>query len=103
MNINFLKFRKKIVSLEDINSDIFNDKKYWIMFLVFCFVLLVFLFVFSAKLFFYVYKEEYRKNEDVILDKIINIERINNLVKKREDFVNKIIPNIPEPNLIIKN
>lgn len=95
-NLNFKK--SNIPSVEFFRKKLFNTQKSWIIILlVFVFLVLTLVF-FGLNIFYNQYFENYKKSRPTNdFEGVINVEKLDSLIKKRTNEINKnsLIPKDP--------
>ncbi len=101
MNFNLLKPKKEdLLSLKSLRPSAFNADAYWFFALGMFAAILIIMAVVGFKLFYSQYTEDYKETTNTEgLENLINVERLKNVIGKRENFRNKEISLPPDPSL----
>lgn len=101
MKFTFLKFKKKsLPPLKSLQPPIFDINLFWSV----CLGLFLIIFIITAfigfKLFYSQYFESYKETKlTENFENIINMDRLKNIINKRNDFINKEISLPRDPSL----
>ena len=101
MKLNFLKFKKEsLPDLKLLHPRIFDVNKFWFLALALFFGLVLIFGLVGFRLFYDQYFESFKELKPVNnFDDLININRINKAIEKRNEFVNKQISLPQDPSL----
>lgn len=99
MKLNFLKLkRNKQLSPKSLRSPLFNIDYFWFVCLGVVSILLLMMALIGYNFFHYQYFENYKKPTSFESSDLINIERLNSTIERRNNFINKEISLPPDPS-----
>jgi hypothetical protein len=101
MKFTFLKFKKdKLPPLKSLRPQVFNGDFLWFVSLGLCLIIFIVNALVGFRFFYSLYFESYKKlGPTENFENLININKINNFIGKRNDFINKPISLPRDPSL----
>lgn len=101
MKFDFLKLKRdNTPSLRSLKPKIFDINLFWFSALGLCLIIFITASVIGFKLFYSQYSESYKnKRSPENFGNLINVNRLNSAIEKRNEFVNKEISLPADPSL----
>ena len=101
MKFNFLKLKRKgRPSLESLRPPIFDTDLFWFASLGLGLVILIITALIGLNLFYSQYFKNYKESTTAEnFENLINIDKLKNVVEKRNNFINQEIPLPKDPSL----
>lgn len=99
MKLTFLKLnRDKSPSLKSLRPQLFNINLLWFICLGVILIILIIMALIGFNFFHYQYYEDYKNITPFESTDLINIEKLKNVIEKRDGFINKEISLPPDPS-----
>ena len=100
MKLTFLKLnRDKSPSLKSLRPQLFNINLLWFICLGVILIMIIIMALIGFNFFHYQYFEDYKNITPSESTDLINIEKLKNVIGKRDDFINKEISLPPDPSI----